>query len=72
MNGKVSTGAAYSTSIATLIAGLTLNDWAALAGIIGVFGTLVINFYFRCRDDVRAQEEHEARMTRIAGKDDPA
>jgi hypothetical protein len=65
MNGKLSTGAAYGTSIATLYAGLTMNEWASIAGIIGVFGTLAIAFFFRWRDDRRKHEAHELYMERL-------
>lgn len=64
MSDRIATGAAYGTSIATLIAGLTLNEWAAAAGIIGVFGTLGVNWYFKHREFRQAQAEHEIRMAR--------
>lgn len=59
MADRLSTGAAYATGAATLIAGLTMNEWAAAAGIVGVLGTLAMNFYFKWRTDRRAQREHE-------------
>jgi hypothetical protein len=58
MGDKITTGAAYSTSVATFITGLTVNDWAAIAGIIGVFGTLAMNLYFKSQANKRARELH--------------
>jgi hypothetical protein len=64
MGPKISTASAYSTGVATLIAGLTLNEWAAAAGILGVLGTLAINWYFK-RVERQAAAELEAVELRI-------
>jgi hypothetical protein len=65
MASNLSTGAAYSTSVATIIAGLTLSDWGIVAGIIGVIGTLVMNYYFKRKerlDSLRFRERDDARL----------
>jgi hypothetical protein len=63
MGERVTTAAAYSTSAATLIAGFSMNEWAAAAGIAGVLGTLAMNWYFKYRADRRAQVEHELAVS---------
>ena len=39
----------YGTSTATILVGFTLNEWAAIIGIIGVVATYFTNLYFRIR-----------------------
>jgi hypothetical protein len=56
MNSRFSTGAAYGTGVATLIAGITLNEWAAIAGIVGVVGTMAITLHYKHKDELRAEE----------------
>lgn len=45
----ISSMTAYGTSSATIIVGLTLNEWAAIAGIIGVIATYGTNLYFKIK-----------------------
>jgi hypothetical protein len=63
MSEKMASGAAYSTSVATIIAGLTLNDWGIIAGIVGVVGTLAMNAWFKHKDRISLRAE-EARRER--------
>lgn len=45
------TTASYSASIGTvLVGGLSLNEWAAVAGIVGTIITVAANIYFRLRE----------------------
>lgn len=39
----------YSTSTVTILVGFTLNEWAAVVGIIGVVATYATNLYFKIR-----------------------
>lgn len=45
---------------------LSVNEWLAISGFVlaafGAIANVLINFYFKTRDDARAQEEHEAKM----------
>ncbi len=50
MSDRVTTVAAYSTSVAAVtIGGLTINEWAGVVGIVGVFATYFTNLYYRRR-----------------------
>ena len=57
--------ATYASSLATFVAGMTLSEWIAIAGLVIALATFAANLYFRSRDDRRAQREHEARMVAL-------
>jgi hypothetical protein len=57
--------AAYASSLATFVAGVTLSEWVALCGLAIALATFAANLYYRARDDRRAQREHEARMVAL-------
>lgn len=59
----VAAKATYATSAATVIAGLTIGDAAALVGIGATVATFVANIWFRLRQDDREDREHELRMS---------
>lgn len=47
---------AYLTSFGTaLFGGITLQDTALYVGIITAIGTFVVNWYYKVRDDQRAE-----------------
>ena len=49
---------AYLTSLCTaLFGGVTLQDVALWVGIITTFGTFLVNWYYKAREDDRAEEE---------------
>jgi len=50
---------AYLTSFGTAIfGGLTLQDVALWVGIITAIGTFVVNWYYKEREDERAERRH--------------
>lgn len=50
---------AYLTSVGTAIfGGLTLQDVALWVGIITAVGTFVVNWYYKDREDERAERRH--------------
>ena len=66
-----STIAAGASKTTYACAGISVGGWlvsseaAVLVGMaIGLAG-LIVNWYYRARDDRRAQAEHEARMRQI-------
>lgn len=54
--------AVYVTSAGTVIANLTIGEWAALIGIGATVATFAANLFFRLRADRREQQLHERRM----------
>lgn len=69
---KESTASAisYGTSAGTVILGLSLNEWAAVAGIVGIFLTWLTNLYFKIRTDRRAERAaREGRLVEQVGSD---
>jgi hypothetical protein len=58
----LATKASYTTSAATVLAGFTIGEWAALIGIGATLATFAANIYFRVRADRREEREHELRM----------
>jgi len=54
--------AVYASSAATVIANLTIGEWAALIGIGATVATFAANLFFRLRSDRRDQELHQRRM----------
>lgn len=55
-------GATYVGGSAAFFGGLSANDLAALAGIVGLVVGLVMQWYFSRRKDQREAAEHLARM----------
>ena len=52
---------AYLTSLGTaLFGGVTLQDMALWVGIITALGTFLVNWYYKAREDARAEERHES------------
>jgi uncharacterized YccA/Bax inhibitor family protein len=49
-------------AVATFFGWLLSSEGAALVGIVGVIGGLVIQLIFRRRQDRREQEAHDRRM----------
>lgn len=48
---------AYLTSLGTaLFGGVTLQDLALWVGIITTLGTFVVNWYYKAREDSRAEK----------------
>jgi len=62
MNEKYTTSVSYGASAATIIAGLTLSDWAVAVGMACALGTLIVNWYFKRLEHLRQEAEHQARM----------
>ena len=62
-----STPATYAASAASIIAGLTLDEWQAI-GVIGglILGALTFgtNLYFKCKHDRRLSKEHRSKYDR--------
>ena len=51
---------AYLTSLGTaLFGGVTLQDVALWAGTLTAIGTFLVNWYYKAREDARAEERHE-------------
>lgn len=68
LDSTIAAGASKTTYAG---AGISVGGWlvsseaAVLVGMaIGLAG-LIVNWYYRARDDRRAQAEHEARMRQI-------
>lgn len=60
--------ATYTGAGASLVGWLTSSEAGVIFGIVlGVIG-LLVNLYFKHRDDRRQQTEHEARMRAIRGE----
>lgn len=57
--GKVVTGVGGGTAF---LGGLSANDIAAFAGVVGMVIGLVVQWYFSRRKDQREMEEHRQRM----------
>lgn len=79
------TKAAIEAGVATLAskatvagAATTVWGWATSSQFLGLAGVgiaflgLLLNWYFRARGDRREQEEHEARMRKLARDSQPA
>jgi hypothetical protein len=64
----VASKATYTGAGASFIGWLLSSQFVGLAGVVvGVVG-LLLNFYFRRRQDAREQREHEARMRKLVTK----
>lgn len=56
---KHSSFAAYLTSLGTAVfGGLTLQDVAMVVGILTALGTFGVNWYYKAREDQRAERRH--------------
>lgn len=55
----------YIGAATAAVGGLTASDIAAFGGLALAAAGFVTNFYFRWRDDQRAQTEHAQRMCHI-------
>jgi Flp pilus assembly protein TadB len=56
MSAKIATGASYGAGTVTLlIGGLSLSDWAAVAGIFSLVATFILAWYFKRREYKRKQ-----------------
>ena len=66
----VATKVTYTASAATVIAGFTLSELAALIGIIVTVSAFFVNLYFKWKADRREQIEHEAVMRKHLGDAD--
>ncbi len=62
ITSAVAAKATYAASAATVIAGMTVGEWAALIGIGATLATFVANLWFKVRQDIREEREHELRM----------
>ena len=52
---------AYLTSLSTaLFGGATLQEVALWVGLITALGTFLVNWYYKAREDARAEERHES------------
>ena len=50
---------AYLTSLGiTLFGGVTLQDAMLLVGVITTLGTFLVNWYYKAREDDRAEKRH--------------
>ena len=55
--GKHSSVWAYLTSLGTaLFGGVTLHDIALWVGILTALGTFLVNWYYKAREDDRAEQ----------------
>lgn len=63
MIADVATRVSYGGSSAAIIGGLTLNEWAAIVGIIVAVVTCIANMVFRTI-------EHRARMNKLVKVED--
>ncbi|WP_434361040.1 phage holin family protein [Parasalinivibrio latis] len=53
---KLNVGVSYSASVVTVIAGLTINDWVALGGLLIGLITLVTNLWYK-RENLKLQKK---------------
>ena len=59
---EIAGNAAYTSAGGTIVAGLSLNDWAMLVGIIATITTALLNWYYK--------QKHLEIARRNAGLDD--
>jgi hypothetical protein len=68
----IASKATYAGAGTTITGWLFSSQFGVLAGIVlGVLG-LLVNLYFKRRQDVRDQTEHEARMRKLTKTTEPA
>lgn len=66
MSDKAVTAVSYTTSGGSFFVGaLSLSEWAAIAGIIGVAATWGLNYWVQSRRLKMEEREHQARMSLI-------
>ena len=53
----------YVSSGATVIFGLTLNEWGVLIGMIVALGGFVLTWYYKHKSFLLREQEHHARMS---------
>lgn len=51
----------------TFAAWVTSNEFLGVAGLVVAAIGLVVNIYFKRKEDQRQQREHDARMTELLG-----
>ena len=44
---EIAGNAAYTSAGGTIVAGLSLNDWAMVVGIIATIATALLNWYYK-------------------------
>lgn len=62
----VSSKVTYSGAGTSVIGYLASSEFAVLAGVVIALGGFCINWYYRHREDKRAQDEHRARMALLS------
>ena len=70
---KASTAGSYLASVLTTLAGLTINEWVAIGGLLIGLATFWVNFWFR-HEQLKIQREKalvEARLVAgaVSGKE---
>lgn len=58
MNGKHDFLNPYLGAVVAFFGGLSLNDWAAILGIVFGFLTYVVNWYYRRKEYKLKEQEH--------------
>lgn len=53
---KVSTAVSYTASAVTTVAGLSINEWVAIGGLLIGVATFATNVWFR-REQIKIQRE---------------
>ncbi|MBT11848.1 MAG: hypothetical protein CMI02_07425 [Oceanospirillaceae bacterium] len=53
---KASTAASYTASAVTTLAGLTINEWVAIGGLLIGVATFLTNLWYR-REQLKIQRE---------------
>lgn len=48
-----------AAGVSALIGGVTLQEVALVVGIVTAFGTFAINWYYKAREDGRAQRKRD-------------
>ena len=62
--GKHTSDSAYFGALVTFLSGLTLNDIAAIAGILFGLFTILINWYYKQKDYELHRLEIEKRIAK--------
>lgn len=58
----VATKATYTGGGTAALAGLTANEWLAIAGVVVAVLGFLTNLYFQRRRDLREEREHELEV----------
>lgn len=62
---EIASKASYTSAGGTLVAGLTLNEWAMIVGIVATIASFGLNWYYKqkhldlARRDINAMVEDE-------------